>query len=235
MKCDTPVTDEQIEALVDGLANPTTANHIANCASCTERFMQVKSFESALRTRLYRWDCPSSNILADYEMNHLPSPDRNRITKHLETCLHCQSEIRDLRAFLNEDRQPEVHTTPAKVNRGTRPEMIAHISRQSAPVALRGKTSGPIMAQTDSGITLFLEIQSEARQTTLVGQIVAEHQEDWNGALVKVFQSAQIQAMVKVGDMGDFRCKLVDTSPITFEISAENRQTIIVENLVFNP
>ncbi len=234
MKCNAPLTDEQIEALLDGYTDPALTDHIANCASCAERFTQAETFETALKKRLYRWDCPSSDTLADYDMNLLTASEHHRVTKHLETCPYCQSEIQDLRTFLNDERQPQAYATSATTNPKTRYESIAHINRQAPSTALRGKISGPIMAQTDSGITLFLEIQSEATQTALVGQIVAEYQQDWEGALVKVFQDGQMQGAGKVSDMGDFRCKLADTTPITLEISAENKQTIIVENLVFN-
>jgi len=229
-----PLSDEQIEELLDGSTDPTLIDHIANCVSCAVRLKQAKTFETHLKARLYRWDCPTSDILADYDMNLLSESEHKRIAKHVETCPHCQSEIRDLRNFLNDDSLPEIQTRAVMQPRKSPMRSIAKISKQAPATALRGKTAGPIMAQTDSGIMLFLEIHSEATQTILVGQIVSEGEQNWEGALVKVFQVQQIQSIAKVGDMGDFRCKIADTSPIMLEISTENQQTIIVENLVFD-
>lgn len=230
-----PLTDDEIEALIANQGDQALINHLANCASCAARFRQAKAFETALKRRLHRWDCPSADMLADFHMNLLSGSDRDRVAKHIDVCPHCQSEIGNLRAFLESDSQPKSRPMPGSMTMTWKPryEAIARVSRQTASMALRGKTSGPMMVQTASGITVFLELQSETTQTVLVGQMVAE-QQDWTGALVKVFQSQQIQATTLVSEMGDFRCTLTDTSPISLQISAENKRTIVIENLAFD-
>jgi hypothetical protein len=166
-------------------------------------------------------------------MNLLSQRDRDFISQHLTTCPLCQAEVRRLDDFLANESTSQSRRMPDKTNWKPR-YSVGRPAENPMRATLRGKTSGPIMIETEVGLTLFLELQIDAVVTKLVGQLVADNLVEWQGALVKVFRSHQIQASTTVGELGDFHCILADRAPLTVEISAENGQIVVVENLIFD-
>src|SRR3712207_3339421 len=99
MQCSSPppLNDDQINAALDGDADPTVQAHLAECAGCAGRLAAARQFERQVRARLYRWDCPPPQQLADYHFGRVPPDDDRAIRRHLERCALCAAEVEDLR------------------------------------------------------------------------------------------------------------------------------------------
>jgi hypothetical protein len=63
------------------------------------------------------------------------------------------------------------------------------------------------MFEADGGVTVFLDAQpGSTDQVALHGQLVADDQEHWTGALVEVRQAGTLRATAGVDDLGGFSC-----------------------------
>jgi hypothetical protein len=231
-----PLTDDDIEALLSGQAHSSIQAHIEQCAGCAQRLHDAQAIDNALKQRLYRWACPKADQLADYEMQLLNESDKQSVGKHVATCHYCTADLQALRAFMADDSLPTSIPQADPTESGTRKRPNEHAARKQThkPNTFRGKSAGPVMFETDIGVTLFLEIHTDPLERLLVGQLVADDAEAWVAALVQAFQSDQLVSTAVVSDMGEFRCKLADTSPVTLRIHAESKTILVLEQIKFD-
>ena len=61
---------------------------------------ELASFEGWLARALYRFDCPDAHVLGEYDLDLLAPEQRTAIAAHVVDCLHCTSELAQLREFL---------------------------------------------------------------------------------------------------------------------------------------
>jgi anti-sigma factor RsiW len=62
--------------------------------------------ERPLTGNLYRKDCPPPEVLTDMHLGLLPKAPSYAVRAHLDTCPHCQAEVRGLDRLLRfEDRE----------------------------------------------------------------------------------------------------------------------------------
>lgn len=205
-----PLADDQISAVLDGEAEPTILQHLASCPYCAVRFEQARTVENMLRHKLYRWNCPTPQQLADYHWQMLPPDESARVAEHVRECEGCREELDELSVFLAAENEPVVQRpqAPSSRPRLLRPgELIARLLPSSPAMVMRGESSGPVMAQAD-GITVFLEVQTSQHQQALAGQLVAEeNQAAWTGALVELSREGEMQMTALLDEMGGFRCE----------------------------
>ncbi|MFN8459062.1 MAG: zf-HC2 domain-containing protein [Anaerolineae bacterium] len=64
---------------------------------------ELVKLEAALRTALYRQDCPEVMVLGEYQLGLLAEVEVARLAAHLEHCPHCQAELARLADFLAEE------------------------------------------------------------------------------------------------------------------------------------
>ena len=57
------------------------------------------SFDRQLRRHLFRFDCPESEVLAEYHSGSLENELREKIAAHLENCVRCREELEAFREF----------------------------------------------------------------------------------------------------------------------------------------
>jgi hypothetical protein len=209
MQCSAPppLTDDQLSAVLDGEPAPDVRAHLAACAACAARLEQARRVEKGMRAALHRWDCPPSQRLAEYHIGRLAGEQERALQRHLEACASCKQEIEDLRLFLLEDvDQAAPAPTPAAAQPAParRGPLIARLLPRVAAPALRGAGGGPIQAQAD-GITIFLDVRAAgAGQVAIQGQVVADEQERWAGALVELRQGGALLATAAIDDLGMF-------------------------------
>jgi hypothetical protein len=211
-----PLTADQLSAAIDDDVAPSVIEHLARCASCAARLADAQQTEQALRSNLYRWDCPSPQVLADYHVGRVGTDADRAIRLHLPQCAHCREEIEMLRLFMLDEEsevQPalRVPAQPARrrpvAGAPTRGWSLARLLPRAAMPALRGAAAGPLMFEADGGVTVFLDAQpGAADQVALHGQLVADDQEHWTGALVEVRQAGTLRATASIDDMGGFSC-----------------------------
>jgi hypothetical protein len=227
-----PLTDDQLSAALEQNAAPDVIDHLASCASCAARLDAAQQAEQSLRSALYRWDCPAPQTLAEYHLG-LPSTDQQRaIVRHLETCARCSEEIAELVLFMRDEAPPAAPAEPIPARRpASRGWSLARLLPRAPTLALRGGAGAPLMFATDAGVTIFLERQPVAGgQVELRGQLVADDQDGWTGALVELRQSGTLCATAAIDDLGTFRVAALPTLPTELRVTrADGRALLLPE------
>ncbi len=80
-------------AAVDGEANPETLTHLCECPHCAARVERVRNLQRRLRHKLYRIQCPATQVLVDYCQGLLDPHQHALIIHHLAVCPHCTGEV----------------------------------------------------------------------------------------------------------------------------------------------
>jgi hypothetical protein len=97
-----PISDDQLEAFIDGSHTPDVQRHLAGCPFCSSRLHEIRGFELTLRRSLYRWTCPELEELTNYEFGLLLPEQVAALVAHLEECAPCREELEGLRKFLQD-------------------------------------------------------------------------------------------------------------------------------------
>jgi hypothetical protein len=106
MQCSEPgaIRDEELLAYLAGeYVRPGVVQHLARCQSCTAQLADYRAMEYKLLSKLYRWDCPSNDVLGEYQLNLLNQEQAGAVKKHLEQCVLCNAELATLTEFLTND------------------------------------------------------------------------------------------------------------------------------------
>jgi anti-sigma factor RsiW len=101
--------DWELAAYAEGEANAKVGAHLEVCPACRTQLSSYRALAGNLAQRLYRSNCPSTELLREYAWKFLPQDQNKSIESHLEDCPHCQSEIGELRQALA-DEKPESST-----------------------------------------------------------------------------------------------------------------------------
>ena len=84
-----PLSEEDLYRAVDGDADETILDHLANCAFCTQNLQQLKETEMLINQMLH----PRADQLLNYQENLLPAPEWQRIDEHVQSCKVCQDQL----------------------------------------------------------------------------------------------------------------------------------------------
>jgi hypothetical protein len=232
----TPLTDEQLLAVMDDEADATTERHLSNCPGCSTRLTQLRKLLGGMKNTLLRFDCPSPDQLTDYHL-HLNQPtEASVIAEHLEICASCREEIAMLESLLNvDDATPVQENLPASRMPRLRERVAALLPRSLDPAfALRGEETNKITVQTD-GVTIFLEVESLPQGFTLTGQLMDVDQDRWAGALVKVESNGSFIMTTRLDDEGEFQCAALPGGKAALRITDQTGYTIVVNDIALNP
>lgn len=256
MTCSNPpaLTDEQLNAALDGLADEAVTAHLERCDFCRAEFETIRAFDERLKSKLHRWDCPSLQVLGDYELNLLTGDEFKTVKSHVRSCPRCQAELNTLRDFLSETENPfdealeilpETHPEPQRrVNRKTPAQILvaeplqhvtAYASRGVA--ALRGAAEPGIDLESQplhevKGITIFMEVQDAPNhQLMLVGQLILDSYADWADALVELRQGGRVKVISAVNDTAGFRCRLTNRDPFDVTITSRKGTVLLLRDV----
>ncbi len=256
MTCINPpaLTDDQLNAALDGLADEAVLAHLGMCTFCRAELESMSAFDERLKTKLHRWDCPSLQVLGDYELNMLTGEDVGAVKSHVRACPRCQSELNTLRDFLYEpdlsfdetpDSLPQPNLEPQHRYGRIAPAQIlvaeplqnvtAYASRGVA--TLRGADdSGVDLASQPfhevKGITIFMEVQDGPNhQLMLVGQLILDAYTDWTDALVELRQGGSVKAISAVNEMAGFRCRLTNREPFDVTITSRKGTVLLLRDV----
>lgn len=103
MECSEPaiIRDEELLAYLSGeRVRPVVEQHLIRCAYCSARLAGYRRMEHVLTSKLYRWDCPSSQILGEYQLGLLSLETVSAVKPHVSTCVLCAAEVAALAEFL---------------------------------------------------------------------------------------------------------------------------------------
>lgn len=106
MECREPGTirDEDFIAYLEGeFVQPAIVQHFAQCQHCSSLLKAYRNIELKLASQLYRQDCPSNQILGEYQMGLLDDQRASEIRHHLSLCMLCVAEVATLTKFLAND------------------------------------------------------------------------------------------------------------------------------------
>jgi anti-sigma factor RsiW len=234
MRCSDPppLTKDQITAALDGETDPSTDDHLARCEGCAARLAQAQQIERTLKAGLQRWDCPTPQQLGDYHLGLVGQDGARAITRHLEHCVRCSDEIEELRMFLTADasRRRPAPRPPARPRPLWPTELIAHLLPRAPALAVRG-TSGPIKAEAD-GVTIFLDVQpATGGRVMLTGQVVADGQERWVGALVELRQAGKLCATAALDDLGSFSAGPLNAEPTELRVTPQRGPALVLPDI----
>lgn len=119
MECSEPGTirDEELLAYLAGeRVRPVVVEHIAHCQRCSTQLAEYRRIEHTLTSKLYRWDCPSNQILGEYQLGLLSSQVAAEVKIHLSTCVLCAAEVATLTEFLANDPVPVLASVSAQAS-----------------------------------------------------------------------------------------------------------------------
>ena len=238
MRCDAPppLSDEEINAALDGAPPPETIAHLERCSGCRARLVEAQQLDRALQRKLHRWDCPPSETLAEYHLGLLDTGRERSVTWHVQNCVRCAAELEELRLFLLEET-PAMEPVIRQPAVPWRPHAILARLLPSGPrgqlAAVRGEGGVSLIAQS-SAATIVLEPRlSEPAQVLITGQIAddAGEQDRWQDALVEMRQAGVLIATAFVDDLGAFSMGPVEHGSGELQITASDGTSIVIEDL----
>ena len=232
------LTDDQLEMFVEGDVDAAVQDHLSQCPFCSARLDEIQNFEQALKISLHRWNCPSPQELSEYHLGLVLPETAEILTKHLEICRRCRDELAEVRRFLEDDsRVPLLQRRRPQQPRMRGGELIARLLPTPPTLALRGKRGparNPLQAEVDD-ITIFLTLEETTRGTTLLkGQIASPDMNQWNGALIELWQQGSLQAILIVNENGMFRHEGFQPSyPADLRINAATGKLVAINDVRF--
>lgn len=223
--------DKQLLAFLDGEADQEIVSHLKACIYCRRRAEKLDRFQKRLTARLYRHTCPSATELGQYHLRLLSASQMLVIGQHLRECPNCARELAELESFLSDQA-----SNPQGSLLGWAKVLVARLvnteefTSMSAPAALRGEAKGPITFAAD-GITIVLDVRpATAGRVNILGQIAADDQDNWTGALVELRKDSLLQISSTVDDLGSFRCEGVVPGQQELRILLKNGSVAVVAN-----
>ena len=230
MKCiSSPALDDtQILSYVEGEADDAVVTHIQECPFCSERAQQWTRLQKRLRKQFYRVSCPTPMQLGDYYLGYLPDSQELVIAQHLRECALCRQEVAILEDFLS---RPIPETSLLGAARVLIARLVGGpVQNGSAPAvpALRGESKGPVIFEAD-GVVILLDIQpSPEGKVNVLGQVAADEQDQWTGALVELRSEDQLQFTGEIDDLGAFHFEGVMPGEKELRIISQDKTLIVV-------
>ena len=224
------LNDKQLLAYLDGEVNKEIVSHLEGCAYCREKAETLDRFQRRLTSRLYRATCPPPIELGEYHLHMLPASRMLVVAQHLRECPHCAREIDQLEGFLSDfgPHQEQGFLGKAKV-------LIARLVGGgeltfTPTAALRGEGKGPLTFAAE-GVIIVLDTQpAAAGRVDILGQVAADNQDDWTGALVELQKDSQLLISSIIDDLGAFRCEDVIPGQQELRIIPNNGSVIMISN-----
>lgn len=227
MNCISPpeLETDQLLAYLDGEADHGTISHLEHCEYCREKANVLARLQDHLTSRLYRITCPSSLELGEYHLRMLPAPQMLLVAQHVRECPHCTREVAALEEYLAELAPQPGPLEPVRV-------LIAQlVGGQAGFPALRGEAKGPLVFETGD-IVITLDVQSSPNgQASIQGQMAADDQDQWTGALVKLQQADTQELTAALDDLGAFSFEGVRPGSIQLEITSSDSVEVQIPNI----
>lgn len=139
MECSKPgaIRDEELIAYLAGeKVRPEVMQHLASCESCSSQFATYRRMDLKLLKNLFRWDCPPSQVLGEYQLGMLSADYSTVVKNHLSNCVLCAAEVVTLTEFLENDPMLVERPAIAPVSVAIRPAQNNHHPVQEAKRAL---------------------------------------------------------------------------------------------------
>ncbi|GCE06678.1 hypothetical protein [Dictyobacter aurantiacus] len=109
MECREPgaISNEELIAYLEGEnVRPAVVEHLARCQKCSSQLASYRRMEHRLSQKLYRWDCPSNQVLGDFALGLVDGDHADAVQAHLRMCVLCSAEMVTLTNFMAADPLP---------------------------------------------------------------------------------------------------------------------------------
>ncbi len=173
------LSDSELLAYLAGTADVVATAHLAECGACRARAAQLDAVEKRLTASFFRFDCPPSLTLGEYELGLLGVADTRAINAHLQQCPYCTSELATLQSYLA-DVAPTIDTEPT-ATRLTRvriavAQLVEELSTLGAFGGLTAATAGIrgaagdqlvyTVAELGEDVQIIIDVQADAQNPT---------------------------------------------------------------------
>jgi hypothetical protein len=214
MECIAPseISDEQLLAYCDGVADQTTLDHIRRCPYCAEQARAIATDQLALRTFLYRAECPDAHTLGEFHLGLSSADEQTAIKNHLRICTDCAAEIVDLDHFLQavpiDPATPPLRRQLKRIVARLTPAYPDSEVQQPAP-AFRGAAASPADVYLAEDLKVMVGLEADglrAGRKMLLGFTTREGKplESLSGAHVQLSHQGETVALEQVDALGNF-------------------------------
>jgi hypothetical protein len=214
---------EAIVAFIDGDATPEVESHIQGCMTCAADADKLSSAETALRSRLYRFDCPSPHRLGEYELGLLEAGERMRIATHALECDPCMAELHTLREFMAVD--PEIPESFMERARRVLAALVAP-APEVVPFGVRGADT-QLRQYRAEGAQVSVEAGPEPG--SVIGLLVLDGGQSPVGQARLVLPDGASQ-LASIDEYGNFDFEDVPGGSYTLELDLAH-EVIVIEQL----
>jgi hypothetical protein len=177
---------------------------------------------------LYRIDCPSPMELGDYHLGFVTDSRKLVLAQHVRECPLCTQELANLKEFLS---SPEPEPNLLGAAKVLIARLVGAQAQNGLAPALRGEAKGPLTFEAD-GVLILLDIQPASEgNVNILGQVAADDQDQWTGALVEIRQADQLQYSSTIDDLGAFRFEGIRSGKQELRIVPTGGSPVVVTNL----
>ncbi|HEY8292343.1 MAG TPA: zf-HC2 domain-containing protein [Thermomicrobiales bacterium] len=230
----TPITPEDLIAFADGEASEQIAEQIGADSTLRAAAEAYARTQRQLQDRLYRFDCPPSLVLGEYDLGLLDPLERRRIAAHVVECPHCTAELRMLRDFLAmADDVPPVGAMERLRRRIA--TVLPPPPRTSPYASLRGADDATARTYQAGDVTITLDLGAPVRRgrTSLVGLLWrnGDDPERIADSVVALMDEAGTTQTTAIDEVGNFTFDEIIPGTYQLEVTLGD-DTIIIEGLL---
>lgn len=227
------INPDDLVAFVDGEASESLKAQIASDPTLRAVADEYVRTQQHLQRRLYRFDCPSSLVLGEYDLGLLDPLERTRIAAHVVECPRCTAELRMLRDFLAiPDDAPPVATMERL--RRIVATLLPPPPRTSPYASLRGADDATTRTYQAGDVTITLDLGAPVRRgrTNLVGLLWqnGDDPETIAGSAVALLDEQGGRQTTAIDDVGNFTFDDITPGAYQLEVTLGD-DTITIEGL----
>lgn len=151
MECLEPgaIHDEELLAYLAGeKVRPLVEQHLTACQYCANRLAEYRRLELTLSSKLFRRDCPPTQVLGEYELGLLSKELTAAVKNHLSLCKQCTAEVASLTVFLANDSMLAEPVPFASVTSSNNHHVVQDVKRVLDNVRERSTTGVRRIAAT---------------------------------------------------------------------------------------
>ncbi|QBD82330.1 hypothetical protein EPA93_42680 [Ktedonosporobacter rubrisoli] len=257
MQCSEPgaIREEEIVAYLAGeKVRPAVVQHLARCQYCSARLATYRQMERELTSKLYRLDCPSNQVLGEYQLGFLDPKEVLRVQKHLEICKFCSAEVATLAQFLANDlvlaERPSVARSKPSLNHHIQQEagrvveqlsshILSEVRRivatlvpsQPASLALRGEEALWPRNYVAEDVSVSIQVEQGTHRNDSVQLIGFVSRKDTDlgalqGIAVQLVSPAKHEYVQYIDELGNFIFSSI--MPATYTLEMQFPESVIV-------
>jgi hypothetical protein len=227
------INPDDLIAFIDGEASESIEAQVASDSMLRAVADAYARTQQHLQRQLYRFDCPSSLMLGEYDLGLLDPQARTRIAAHVVDCPHCTAELRMLRDFLAiPDDAPPVGAMERM--RRIVATLLPPPPRTSPYASLRGADEATTRTYQAGDVTITLDLGAPVRRgrTSLVGLLWrnGDDPERTAGSTVTLIDDSGTTQTVEIDDVGNFTFDEITPGAYQLEVTLGD-DTITIEGL----